>query len=92
MKIKTINNKNISHLREAFLDYLLDNGIIVSKIGLVVEDDKLKLLLVPKSEETLSVFEFEKEKCIGLEIDVIVSSIIDPVLPRLKEKQGSKCN
>lgn len=85
MKIRSINQTNINRLRNAFLDYLLDNGVVISKIGLMEEGDKLKLLLMSKSEERMSVFEFEKEKCIGHEIDFIVQSIIDPMLPILKE-------
>lgn len=73
-------------LENAFLDYFLNHGIMVEQLGIVEEESELKLVFVPRSQETMSVFGFRKEKCIGLEIDVIVKSIIEPMLPRLKEK------
>jgi hypothetical protein len=86
LKVRTINQTNINRMRNAFMEYLLDNGVIMSEIGLFEEEDKL--ILVFKLKDNLSVFKFEKEKCIGHEIDLIVQEIINPMLPQLKPTNG----
>ncbi|WP_156351219.1 hypothetical protein [Neobacillus vireti] len=57
MKIRSINQTNINRLQSAFYDYLLDNDVFFTEIGLIEEDDKL--VLVFKLNEKLSVFKFD---------------------------------
>lgn len=67
------------------MDYLTDKGIPFHTIGLTEEDGKFTLFFGSNQTERFHVFEFEAEKCIGLEPALIAKEIIEPMLPRLKE-------
>ena len=80
--MRSINPANINRVRNAFYDYLLENGFHFNKLGLGEEGKKL--LLFFERDEHLSIFEFEKEMCIGYEPTFIAESVIEPMLNHLK--------
>lgn len=82
MKMRSINPTNINRLRNAFYDYLLENGVPFNKIGLGEEGEKLVLFF--ERDESLNVFELEKEMCIGHEPTFVAESVIEPMLNHLK--------
>lgn len=85
MKIRSINSRNLSRLNNAFIDYLLDNGVGFHEIGLADAGEKLALIF--KRDDEINVFKFSKETCIGYEPAAIAESIIKPMLNHLKGKE-----
>lgn len=85
MKIRSINPTNISRLRNAFYDFLLENAVPFHTIGVTEEDDQL--ILYFKKDDNLNVFKFDKEACIGQEPEFIAETVIQPMLKRLQGKE-----
>lgn len=82
MKISSVNSCNLARLSNAFIDYFLDNGLLLNKTELVVAGEELALTY--EIDGKVNVFRFKKEACIGHELDFFVESVVKPMLNDLK--------
>lgn len=82
MKIRSVNSRNLARLSNAFIDYLLDNDVRFDRTELIVGGEELALIF--EKDGHVNGFRFKKEFCIGREPEVIVESVVKPMLNDLK--------
>lgn len=86
MKIRSINPTNISKLRSAFYDLLLEHRIAFDTIGLTEDKEDLILLFEDHVNEKGHAIRFPSEGCIGHEPEFIAQQILQPMLKDLPKR------